>query len=476
MNQIKIFLASSNELKPEREQFELEISRKDNIWKETGIELKLEIWENISGRIHKDGLQNEYNKRVKEADMFVLLGHTKIGMYTAEEFETAIGQFNSTNKPFIFTYFKETSSQVEESLKEFVRKLEELKHYKSSFKDTVDLWRQFNKELDRLMSARFKENKFDESGIRSNYIIDKFIQNITHNYYNYGEKKIPKELTPCPIPSSVFVGRDDKLNELHKVFFDSDGNKARVIRGIGGIGKTTFARHYYHKFQNEYRHIVWIDHLGNLRDSLAFNNDVINSLKIEEEVKGKNADEIFAKITSELRTLGDEGISLLVIDNVENYDETYFKKINMTGWHLLLTSREKLSANIEELNLDVLNKNDAFKMFRQLCTENLTDEEVNKLLDGIGYHTLMIEILAKHSNEYADTGFDELNKAIPENLSTYIKISREDKTIENILDFLKSIFKITNLREEEKKILMQFTAMPSVAINPEQRKTTSDRI
>ena len=46
--------------------------------------------------------------------------------------------------------------------------------------------------------------------------------------------------------------------------------------------------------------------------------------------------------------------------------------------------------------------------------------------------TIVIIGVIMYSNEYADTGFEKLNNAIPENLSTYIKISREDEAIENL--------------------------------------------
>lgn len=45
------------------------------------------------------------------------------------------------------------------SLKEFQNKLKELKHFSSSFKDANDLWKQFNKELDRLQTNGFAEFK-----------------------------------------------------------------------------------------------------------------------------------------------------------------------------------------------------------------------------------------------------------------------------------------------------------------------------
>ncbi len=168
MQKIKIFLASSNELKTERDQFEIQIYRKTKAWFDNGVFLDLNIWEDMSARMSVTGSQSEYDKFVKDADLFVFLAYTKVGMYTAEEFENAFGQFNSTKKPFIYTYFKTPPDNVtvDDSLPVFKKKLSDLKHFYSNFNDFNDLWNQFNKELDRLEADGFTENKRpdDEKG------------------------------------------------------------------------------------------------------------------------------------------------------------------------------------------------------------------------------------------------------------------------------------------------------------------------
>ncbi len=159
MKKIKIFLASSNELKPERHQFEIEVYRKCKSWFDKGVFLHLDIWEDMSGRFSLTGSQSEYNKFVKDADLFVFLAYSKVGIYSEEEFEHAFGQFKSTQKPFIFTYFKTPPDNSEDSLADFKKKLIELKHFYANFSDINDLWNQFNKELDRLEATDFTENK-----------------------------------------------------------------------------------------------------------------------------------------------------------------------------------------------------------------------------------------------------------------------------------------------------------------------------
>ena len=105
MRKIKIFLASSNELKVDREKFEIEVYRKCKAWFDQSIFLHLDIWEDLSARMSGTRSQDEYNKKIKEAELFVLLAYSKVGMYTDEEFDNAFGAFKNTQKPFIFTYF-----------------------------------------------------------------------------------------------------------------------------------------------------------------------------------------------------------------------------------------------------------------------------------------------------------------------------------------------------------------------------------
>jgi len=180
MKKIRIFLASSNELKAEREHFEIEIYRKCKAWFDRGIFLHLDIWEDLSARMSSSGSQSEYNKFVVASDIFVLLAHTKVGMYTAQEFQHAFGQFKSTQKPFIFTYFKITNGAVDSSLLEFKQELQGLGHFYSPFADSNDLWNQFSKELERLEVAKFSENLFTPIGSNTFNQTASKIYNINH--------------------------------------------------------------------------------------------------------------------------------------------------------------------------------------------------------------------------------------------------------------------------------------------------------
>ena len=83
----KIFLASSAELKADRDQFEIFIGRKNKDWSARGVFLELVMWEDFVDAMSQTRLQDEYNKAIAECDLFVMLFWTKVGRYTAEEFE-----------------------------------------------------------------------------------------------------------------------------------------------------------------------------------------------------------------------------------------------------------------------------------------------------------------------------------------------------------------------------------------------------
>ena len=98
-----------------------------------------------------------------------MLFFTKVGQYTKEKFETAFGQFKTANKPFIFTYFKDTEISIGHankndlmSLWSFREKLDALGHFYTVYKNADELKFKFNQQLDKLASSGFIELKIDQ--------------------------------------------------------------------------------------------------------------------------------------------------------------------------------------------------------------------------------------------------------------------------------------------------------------------------
>jgi len=155
---IRIFLASSAELREDRDAFDLYFRQQNDRFLKRGLYLQIDRWENFLDEMSETRLQDEYNEAVRNCDVFVSLFFTKTGKFTEEEFDTAYAQRTATGKPHVYTFFKNaavnTGSVQEKDMKSlwaFRRKLEKkLGHFCTEYGSIEDLKLKFRDQLDRL--------------------------------------------------------------------------------------------------------------------------------------------------------------------------------------------------------------------------------------------------------------------------------------------------------------------------------------
>ncbi len=127
MKTIKIFVASSDELREERLELSDLFAHLNRVFKCRGIELEISKWEFLDesmGPLHK---QEEYNREIKTCDMCLVLYWTKIGDYTREELEVAYNELQAGRKPYkLYIYFKEVG-EIGKDVMEFKAGFE--RHY-----------------------------------------------------------------------------------------------------------------------------------------------------------------------------------------------------------------------------------------------------------------------------------------------------------------------------------------------------------
>jgi uncharacterized membrane protein YeaQ/YmgE (transglycosylase-associated protein family) len=155
---IRIFLASSSELRKDRDAFDLRMRQLNDRLRNRGIYLKIVRWEHFLDAMSETRLQDEYNRAIRKCDVFVSLFFTKTGKYTEEEFTTAHDHFMSTGRPFIYTYFKNdsiTTGKAREedlnSLWKFERRLEELGHFPTYYKNIDQLHVKFGEQIEEML-------------------------------------------------------------------------------------------------------------------------------------------------------------------------------------------------------------------------------------------------------------------------------------------------------------------------------------
>jgi Leucine-rich repeat (LRR) protein len=157
---IKIFLASSSELKEDRDAFELHFLRRNKDFCRQGFEVDVIRWETFLDAMSETRLQDEYNEAVRDSDFFVSLFKTKTGKYTAEEFDIAHTAFRDSGKPRIYTYIMQVDGPYDMRLRgdlnsrwDFEEKLKNLGHYPTYYTSNEDLKLQFQQQLNTLIEA-----------------------------------------------------------------------------------------------------------------------------------------------------------------------------------------------------------------------------------------------------------------------------------------------------------------------------------
>lgn len=225
MGKVRIFLASSSELSEDRLAFERLVNRKNKLWHDRGVFLELQMWEDFLDVVSKTRLQDEYNAVIRECDLFVMLFWSKVGRYTLEEFEAAVGQFKATEKPFILVYFKTAprpegggSDTDRQSLDAFEDRLETLGHYKTAYHSVDRLALHFSEQLDKLAAGGFIS--FEP------------------------ERRTMRRPFQAPPPDADHVPRAE-VQALKAMLLDEQGGLRRAtvgLHGFGGAGKTTLAR------------------------------------------------------------------------------------------------------------------------------------------------------------------------------------------------------------------------------------------
>ena len=159
MKTIRIFIASSSELKDDREEFRMFISQENDRLHKKDIYLEIVQWENFLDAISDTRLQDEYNNAISGCDIVLCLFFTKVGKYSSEEFDTAYQVFKDKGKPKIWTYFKNapvnTGSITDEinTLLAFKKKIGNLGHFYTEYTNIDNLINKYRTQLDKFLPA-----------------------------------------------------------------------------------------------------------------------------------------------------------------------------------------------------------------------------------------------------------------------------------------------------------------------------------
>jgi tetratricopeptide (TPR) repeat protein len=152
MRNVKLFLASGNALKKDRDAIMLFLANKNQFLVKHGIFLELVRWEFLSSSFSETRKQDDFNKALEESEIFTCLIFDRIGQYTREEFDKAYQNYKQGKNPKKFyLYFKTLSKNKKEEaidVYEFRKAIEKDEQIYREYKNPDQLKLFINENLD----------------------------------------------------------------------------------------------------------------------------------------------------------------------------------------------------------------------------------------------------------------------------------------------------------------------------------------
>ena len=250
------------------------------------------------------------------------------------------------------------------------------------------------------------------------------------------------------------------------------GNKVLLlVNGIGGIGKTTLASHYYHRYASEYAHLIWAVISKDIDAAFA---EIAVALELEFSDNISSTEQTILALT-EL----DEPC-LLVLDNANDPNDleaSYYGSLRKLSFlHLLITTRVPDLSCAEFLKIEHLNQESALQLFKKFYRQHQVAEDslLLEILQAVDYHTLTIEIIAKSLAERnrlrQHCSIAQLKQQLMErgvlrlNLNATVSADYKGFLKAKPEDIIASMYDLAELGEEEKRVMYIFSFLPTKSI------------
>ncbi|MBN3924836.1 NB-ARC domain-containing protein, partial [Nostoc sp. NMS4] len=218
-----------------------------------------------------------------------------------------------------------------------------------------------------------------------------------------------------------FVGRDEKLAQVHKKLLQNDNAAILALAGMGGMGKTELATQYAQRYKDNYPGgLCWLDaRKPDLAAEIVEFARFYMKLEVPQTLLTSQEQAKWCWRNWQPQT----GLVLVVLDNVD--DVTNWEKSRQVlptdnRFCILMTTRlRNLGSTVQQINLDELSPNDALKLLTALLGEN--DRRVQRepqtaanLCKWLGYLPLGLQLVGAYLAEDPNLSLTEILQRLPD--------------------------------------------------------------
>lgn len=273
-------------------------------------------------------------------------------------------------------------------------------------------------------------------------------------------------LNRIPYPRETFVGREKELAELEKAF--SEGSRLVVLSGMGGIGKSEIARQYAARHRKQYETIVFAECLSTLEDTFADDQRfAVEGFCRRKDASGQQeSNHAYSRRKLDMiRKISGKSM-LIILDNYDNpaSGESLHEWAD-GGYHLLVTSRcDFTDQGCRQIQVERMKDPQQLKaLFEFFYGRPVQEEEkFRELLELVGGHTMMVELLAKQMRRSHKT-FDRMGQILREGkLHSAIreKITLDGKKMDTIYGFICALFDMQKVSAPQQSLLRCLSLLP----------------
>ncbi|MDB9438833.1 tetratricopeptide repeat protein [Dolichospermum lemmermannii CS-548] len=233
-----------------------------------------------------------------------------------------------------------------------------------------------------------------------------------------------------------FVGREDEVKKLDELLQQQNGLKIAVIVGMGGVGKTEFAKQYALRHLQNCREnksnissggVCWLDG----RDG-DIARQIVNFARSFLNLNPPEDWDIPTQLNYCWRNWR-TGEWLIVIDDVTDYGKIKpYLPPESSQFTILLTRREKLGRSFLHLQLETLQPQPALDLLKSLVSAERIEQELEiaeKICSWLGYLPLGLELVGRYLDRDPDLSLKTILSLLEKKRLRHKSIIEADATM-----------------------------------------------
>ena len=209
--------------------------------------------------------------------------------------------------------------------------------------------------------------------------------------------------------SQTFVGRDEKLAELHERLSSGEVIAITAIQGMGGVGKTELARQYAKQYAASYPGgQCWLQ----VRE-LDVASQIVAFAKVYLQIEPPDGLELAEQVAYCWSHWPDGERVLVVYDDVTDYERVAAILPPESGRFVVLmtTRRQHLAVTVEPFEIEVLSEESALELLQQIVGVARTAAELETakaICEWVGYLPLGLELVGQYLRQKPEVTYEKL--------------------------------------------------------------------